>query len=277
MLQLQGVGKSFGEGAGRTQVLKDVNLDIQEGEFVAIIGFSGSGKTTLVSLLSGLTKPDQGQALMVGQPITGPSLERGVVFQNYSLLPWLSVLANVELSVAQAFPKMPKAERKARALEFVGMVHLSHAAARRPGELSGGMRQRVSVARALAVNPQVLLMDEPLGALDALTRATLQDQIAHIWQRDRKTAMLVTNDVDEAMLLADRIIPLTPGPGATLGQSFTVDLPRPRDRTQLNSDPRFTRLRTEITACLMDLGGMREKSARALPKRPDIKPVLPRG
>lgn len=234
IVELKNVFKHFGDGADRSEVLHGLDLAIEEGEFVAVVGFSGSGKSTLVNLIAGLQKPDQGDVLMKGKPVSGPGPDRGVVFQNYSLMPWLTVAENIALAVDSVFPAMPKAERAARVAHYTRMVGLSHAAERRPAELSGGMRQRVSVARALAMSPEVLLLDEPLSALDALTRAKLQDEIETIWSEEKKTVLLITNDVDEAILLADRIIPLTPGPRAKLGPSFKVDLPRPRDRTAMN-------------------------------------------
>ena len=267
-LELKSLSKHYGEGPERTDVLHDVDLAVEEGEFVAIVGFSGAGKTTLISLMAGLIAPDGGTVTLKGRPVTGPGPDRGVVFQSYSLMPWLSVEKNVALSVNQVFPKETRGQRRERVDRAVEMVGLSHARDRKPAELSGGMRQRVSVARALAMSPEVLLLDEPLSALDALTRAKLQDEIEAIWESDRKTVILITNDVDEAILLADRIIPLTPAPAATLGPEFRVDIPRPRDRAAMNSDPAFTRLRGEITDYLMEVGLQRQVAARevALPR-----------
>ncbi len=254
ILELKNVSKSYRSGGGVTHVLSDVNLSIREGEFVAILGFSGSGKTTLISTIAGLVTPDAGDVLMKGKPVTGPGPDRGIVFQSYSLMPWLTVYGNIEVAVETVFPNERKAERDARIRKYIAMVGLAHAADRRPAELSGGMRQRVGIARALAMSPEVLLLDEPLSALDALTRAKLGDEIERIWQEDRKTVVLITNDVDEALLLADRVIPLTVGPGATLAKEFVIDLPRPRERTAANHDVAFKRLRAEITQCLMDMG-----------------------
>ena len=269
ILELTQVSKSYGSGDGVTHVLSDVNLTIREGEFVAILGFSGSGKTTLISTIAGLVRPDAGQVTMRGRAVTEPGPERGLVFQSYSLMPWLTVHGNIALAVAQVFPKDTAAAREARIAKYIDMVGLGHARDRRPAELSGGMRQRVGIARALAMSPEVLLLDEPLSALDALTRAKLQDEIERIWEEDKKTVVLVTNDVDEALLLADRVIPLTLGPGATLGREFVVDLPRPRDRTAANHDPAFKALRAEITQYLMDMGleqGSGEADGRSLPQ-----------
>jgi nitrate/nitrite transport system ATP-binding protein len=276
-LQLENVSKSYVSGARRTPVLRDINLSIREGEFVAIVGYSGAGKTTLISMLAGLTAPDGGAVSLAGQPITGPSPDRGVVFQNYSLLPWLTVSENIQLAVEQVFPKWTRAQIRAHVERYVAMVNLSHAKAKKPSELSGGMRQRVSVARALAMDPKILLMDEPLSALDALTRATLQDEIERIWERDKKTVLLITNDVDEGILLADRIIPLSAGPGATLGPAVTVDLARPRDRKAINHDPRFKRIRNEVIGYLLGPGRKRPAPAEASGSTrapiPDLKPV----
>ncbi|MHB1201340.1 MAG: ABC transporter ATP-binding protein [Polaromonas sp.] len=250
-LSLSGVCKGYGQGATRAEVLKDINLDIAPGEFVAIVGFSGSGKTTLVNMLAGLDRPDSGKVLKNGKPITEPGPDRGIVFQSYSLMPWLTVGENVALAVDRVFAEGSKAEREERTKHYVAMVGLSAAIGKKPLQLSGGMRQRVSVARALATDPDVLLLDEPLSALDALTRAQLQDEIVRIWGEDRKTVLLITNDVDEALMLADRVIPLELGPGARLGKSFTVDLPRPRDRLAMNHNQRFQQLRGEITQTLL--------------------------
>ncbi|MEX2164444.1 MAG: ABC transporter ATP-binding protein [Sulfuricaulis sp.] len=261
-LDLKGISKSYGTGAQRTEVLKDINLQIKEGEFVAIVGFSGSGKTTLVSLMAGLLQADEGEVLRNGKPIDGPGPDRGVVFQSYSLMPWMNVRQNVALAVDQVFKNAPRAERRARVEKYVQMVNLSPAMDKRPAELSGGMRQRVSVARALAASPDILLLDEPLSALDALTRAKLQDEIIRIWSQEQKTVVLITNDVDEGIVMADRIIPLRPGPNATLGPEFPVTLPRPRDRTAINHSPEFKRIRREVTQYLMQVGSERISTVR---------------
>ncbi|HVE38837.1 MAG TPA: ABC transporter ATP-binding protein [Planctomycetota bacterium] len=256
-LELRNVRKGYGPVGRRTEVLGGIDLSIEKGEFVSIVGFSGSGKTTLISILAGLLAPDSGEVLLDGKPVTGPGRERAVVFQNYSLLPWMSVFENVALGVDQAFADWPAARRREHVEKYVAMVKLSAARTKRPHELSGGMRQRVAVARALAMDPEILLMDEPLGALDALTRATLQDEIERIWEEDRKTVILITNDVDEGVLLSDRILALTPGPGATLGPSMPVDLPRPRNRKALNHDPRFKEIRNGVLSFLLERGRKR--------------------
>ena len=252
-LRLQNVSKSYGLEKNRHEVLRDINLTIDQGEFVAIIGFSGSGKTTIISLMAGLLHPDEGSVLLKGKPVGGPGPDRGVVFQNYSLLPWLNVYQNILLAVNQVFRDWSEDRRREHVRKFIDLVHLTPAIEKRPAELSGGMRQRVAVARALAMNPEILLLDEPLGALDALTRGTLQEEIQKIWMRDRKTVVLITNDVDEGILLADRVIPLNPGPRATLGPDFSVPLPRPRDRKALNNDPRFKKIRNEIIKYLIQV------------------------
>src|SRR6056297_578087 len=241
VLELKGVSKSFGTGAARTDVLNGIDLSVAEGEFLVLLGFSGTGKTTLINLLAGLEMPTKGSVSCRGRPVTGPGPERGVIFQNYSLMPWLTVNGNVRLAVDTMFPGLPRAERERKVAHYVGMVGLGHAATRRPAELSGGMRQRVNVARALAMSPEMLLLDEPLSALDALTRANLADEIEHIWEADKKTCVLITNDVDEAIILADRIIALNPD--GTLGEEFKVNIPRPRDRMEMNTNDTFKRLR----------------------------------
>jgi nitrate/nitrite transport system ATP-binding protein len=247
ILELKGVSKGYGE----TPVLKRLELSVEEGEFLAVLGFSGTGKTTLINLMAGLEMPDAGQVLFCGQPVTGPGPERGLVFQSYALMPWLTVAGNIALAV-DAVSKGTKADRAALVAKYIAMVGLGHAADRRPAELSGGMRQRVAVARALAMQPEVLLMDEPLSALDALTRANVASEIEAIWAAEKRTVVLVTNDVDEALVLADRILCLNPD--GTLGAAFPVDLPRPRDRSAMNEDPVFKALRADVTAYLMDVG-----------------------
>jgi len=273
ILEISGLTKSYGEGAGRTEVLSNINLKVDDGEFIAIVGFSGSGKTTLISLMAGLIKPEEGGVIFKGTEIDGPGPERGVVFQSYSLMPWMTVAGNVGLAVDSVFRKKSRAERAAIVDKYIDMVGLSHARDRKPAELSGGMRQRVAVARALAMQPEVLLLDEPLSALDALTRAKLQDEFADICQKEKKTIILITNDVDEAILLADRIIPLKPGPNATLGPDFRVDIARPRDRADMNSDEDFIRLRGEITSYLMEVGAERGSETERDIQLPNIVPI----
>jgi len=275
-LELKNVSKSF----GGTTILRDINLSIEKGEFVAIVGYSGAGKTTLMSLLSGLVRPDSGGVTLEGREMTEPGPDRGIVFQNYSLLPWLTVFENIKLAVDQVFAEKSEAERAAHAEKFIELVNLTPAREKRPVELSGGMRQRVSVARALAMMPKVLLCDEPLSALDALTRANLQDEIARIRSLHNQTIVLITNDPDEAILLADRVIPLAAGPNATLGPSFHVDIPRPRDRKSLNHDEHFKQLRRDIIDWLLASKGERKVALTRKLILPDIEPEdlsIPRG
>ncbi|WP_310619836.1 ABC transporter ATP-binding protein [Flexibacterium corallicola] len=272
ILEISGLSKAFGEGAQRREILSNVNLKVEEGEFVAILGFSGSGKTTLISAMAGLLDADEGGVIFKGKQVTGPDPERGVVFQSYSLMPWLTVWQNVALAVDSVFKACGRAERKQIIARYIAMVGLSHACERRPEELSGGMRQRVAVARALAMQPQVLLMDEPLSALDALTRAKLQDEFAEISQKEKKTIILVTNDVDEAILLADRIIPLKPGPNASFGPEFKVDIPRPRERSAMNSSDAFIQLRASITQYLMEVGAQNGEGSTQEYNLPNIIP-----
>jgi nitrate/nitrite transport system ATP-binding protein len=258
ILELEDVSKTYGD----THVLSRVSLTVEPGEFVAIVGFSGAGKSTLMSLLSGLQKPDSGRALFKGAPIGGPGPERGIVFQNYSLLPWLTASENIALAVDQVFQDWSAKRRQDHTQRYVHMVGLAHASDRRPAQLSGGMRQRVALARALAAEPEVLLMDEPLGALDALTRGTLQGELERIGRTAGKTIVLVTNDVDEAILLADRIIPLSAGPAASLGPVTTVSIARPRDRRALNHDPEFQRIRANVIEYLLES----KRTQRATPR-----------
>ncbi|MDX1545241.1 MAG: ABC transporter ATP-binding protein [Christiangramia sp.] len=271
-LELKNVNKTYGRGKESTQVLSDINLEIEEGEFVAIVGFTGSGKTTLVNLINGLLEPSSGEVLFKGKPVNGTSHERGVIFQNYSLLPWLSVGQNVYMAVKEAFPKEKKQVLHERVKEYVDMVGLTPAYHKRPKELSGGMRQRVAVARALAMNPEMIIMDEPLGALDALTRGNLQEEILNIWSKHKRTALLITNDVDEGIYMADRIIPLKPGPNATLGPEFRIDIDRPRDKTDLNDNPNFKKTRNAIIEYLMDIGEQRKSVSQKEYSLPDISP-----
>ena len=273
-LELNNVSLGFGPMSHRTEVLEDVDLHVEENEFVAVIGFSGSGKSTLISLFAGLLKPDSGEVRMKGQIMNEPGPDRGIMFQNYSLLPWLSVFGNIELAVKQVFPNTRKTERTDYIQHYIDLVNLSGSEWKKPHELSGGMRQRLSLARTLSLKPEVLLLDEPLSALDALTRAVLQDEIVRIWEEDKRTVIMVTNDVDEAVLMADRIVPLTPGPRATMGDEFSVDLDRPRDRKTLNFNPKFKRLRNDVTKYMIEIN---EESKKLRVTKdlvlPNIQPV----
>lgn len=272
LLTARNISKSYGEGQARTEILSDVNFNLQEGEFVAIVGFSGSGKTTLMQLLTGLIKPDAGELHLRGERYSSTTSDIGLVFQNYSLLPWLTVYGNIALAVNQSFPQWTKQERHSHIMRHIEMVSLSHAVTRRPQELSGGMRQRVSLARTLSMQPRILLLDEPLSALDALTRSVLQSEILRIWEQAKTTCVLITNDVDEALLMADRIIALTPGPRATLAREFVVDLQRPRDRTELNHDATFKALRNDVTRYLI---GLRDRARTAAEGRRSVAVSLP--
>ncbi|MEI6269624.1 MAG: ABC transporter ATP-binding protein [Methylococcaceae bacterium] len=269
LVELKDVCIAYGE----TSILKNINLTVKKGEFIAIVGFSGSGKTTLISAIAGLIKADSGEVLKQGKPITAPGPDRGVVFQNYSLMPWLTVYENVALAVDEIFKHWPAAQRKAHTEKYVRMVNLGAAMTKKPAELSGGMRQRVNVARALAANPDILLLDEPLSALDALTRGNLQDEILQIWEQEKKTVIMITNDVDEAIYMADRVIALNPGPNATFGPDFPVNIARPRDRTALNHNEDFKKLRAEITQYLMAIG--MEKTGSSVTDIITLPKVLP--
>ncbi|HZJ12058.1 MAG TPA: nitrate ABC transporter ATP-binding protein [Methyloceanibacter sp.] len=272
ILELKGVHAGFGSAQARTEVLNGIDLNVEDGELLAVLGFSGSGKTTLISLLAGLKMPDKGEVLFKSDRITGPGPERGVVFQSYALMPWLTVEENIALAVNAVHKKAPRVERKALTEKYLTMVGLSHARERRPAELSGGMRQRVSVARALAMQPEVLLLDEPLSALDALTRAKLQDEFADIRAGTNATMVLITNDVDEAIFLADRIVPLNPD--GTLGHDYTVDLPHPRNRVALNHNETYHRLRGDITKYLMEMGELRKTEGDGGVALPNVVPFF---
>jgi len=255
-LEIHGVSKSFSpneksKSGSALPVLRDINLAIDEREFVCIVGRSGSGKTTLISLIAGLVEPDQGEILLEGKPIQGPGPERGIVFQNYSLLPWMTVFENVYLAVDTVAPGLTEKEKRQRTEHYINLVNLQSATSKRPRELSGGMRQRVAVARGLAMDPKVLLMDEPFSALDALTRGTLQEELARIWTETKKTVVMITNDIDEAILLADSIYTLTSGPGATLGPAIDVASPHPRSRQQLSREPQYQELRRGMIGSLV--------------------------
>jgi nitrate/nitrite transport system ATP-binding protein len=272
ILTLKGVTKRYVGAAGVSEVLGGIDLEVSEGEFVAVLGFSGAGKTTLVSAIAGLIEADEGEILLRGKPIDGPDKDRGLVFQSYSLFPWLSVEQNVALAVDAVHKDRSATDRKTLVRQKVELVGLGHAMDRKPAQLSGGMRQRVAVARALAMEPEILLMDEPLSALDALTRAKLQDEIERIRKEEKRTIILVTNDVDEALLLADRIAVLTPAPAAKIGQIFDVNLPRPRGREAMNDSAAFQALRVEIVSYL---GSLVKNQVRTLADYGNLPNVTP--
>jgi nitrate/nitrite transport system ATP-binding protein len=237
----------FKTKSGSFVALKDISLSIAQGEFVALIGHSGCGKSTLLNLVAGLLRPSDGVLICGGREIAGPGPDRGVVFQNHSLLPWLTCAENVHLAVERVFGGIEtKSQLKARTMNALELVQLGHAAHQRPNEISGGMKQRVGIARALSMEPSVLLLDEPFGALDALTRAHLQDELLKIVAKTRSTVLMVTHDVDEAVLLSDRIVMMTNGPAATIGDIVDVSLSRPRERLALVNDTRYHHIRGRV-------------------------------
>jgi nitrate/nitrite transport system ATP-binding protein len=261
-LEIQGVEQTFKTAKGLFPALQGIHLQIAKGEFVSLIGHSGCGKSTLLNLIAGLTTPTAGALLCANKEIKGPGPERAVVFQNHSLLPWLTCWGNVHLAVERVFgAKESKAQLKARTDAALELVGLGHAAQKRPGEISGGMKQRVGIARALSMEPQVLLMDEPFGALDALTRAKLQDELLEIVARTHSTVVMVTHDVDEAVLLSDKIVMMTNGPAATIGEVLQVPLARPRQRVALAEDREYQRCRKAVIDFLYTRQGHVEKAA----------------
>ena len=261
-IEIQGVEQSFKTKKGPFCALQNINLTVAKGEFVALIGHSGCGKSTLLNLLAGLTLPTQGTLLCANREIAGPGPERAVVFQNHSLLPWLTCFQNVYLAVERVFAATEsKAQLKSRTDSVLAMVGLTAAAQKRPGEISGGMKQRVGIARALAMEPKVLLLDEPFGALDALTRAKLQDELLSIVAATRSTVVMVTHDVDEAVLLSDRIVMMTNGPAATIGDIVAIDLPRPRNRVELAESTQYLHYRKAVIDFLYTRQAHVEKTA----------------
>ncbi|OLP56061.1 nitrate ABC transporter ATP-binding protein [Rhizobium rhizosphaerae] len=252
-LKLDHIDKHFDRGGSRTEVLKDINLTIDKGEFVSIIGHSGCGKSTMLNLIAGLTKVSAGAVLLENREVNAPGPERAVVFQNHSLLPWLSVYDNVNLAVTKVFgATKTKAEQHDWIMHNLDLVQMAHARERRPSEISGGMKQRVGIARALAMEPKILLLDEPFGALDALTRAHLQDAVMEIHARLGNTMVMITHDVDEAVLLSDRIVMMTNGPAARIGEVLSVPIPRPRDRIALAADRTYLKCREAVLKFLYE-------------------------
>ncbi len=267
-IEISGVAQTFKTTKGLFPALKDISLSVSKGEFVTLIGHSGCGKSTLLNLIAGLTTPTEGTLLCANREIKGPGPERAMVFQNHSLLPWLTCYENVHLAVERVFGSTTtnragetKAELKARTEAALEMVGLTHALSKRPGEISGGMKQRVGIARALSMEPQVLLMDEPFGALDALTRAKLQDELLEIVQKTHSTVVMVTHDVDEAVLLSDRIVMMTNGPAATIGDVLSVNLPRPRNRVALAQSAEYIQYRSTVLDFLYNRQSHVEKTA----------------
>lgn len=252
-LSIEGVNKFFGQGAKQSCVLKNVNLNIKKGEYISIIGHSGCGKSTVLNIVAGLLPATDGVVILDGKEVNSPGPDRSVVFQNHSLLPWLTVYENVALAVNKTFKKTKTAqERHEWILKSLEMVHMSHALDKRPAEISGGMKQRVGIARALAMEPKVLLLDEPFGALDALTRAHLQDEVMKIQAEINSTIIMITHDVDEAVLLSDRIVMMTNGPEATIGEILEIDLPKPRNRIEMADNPKYNRYRQAVLRFLYE-------------------------
>lgn len=244
-LLLENVSKHYPTPKGVYPVLQNVNLQIQQGEFICVIGHSGCGKSTLLNMVSGFNQPTSGQVLLQGKPITKPGTDRMVVFQNYSLLPWLTAFENVYLAVKSVYSQKTEAERRAIARHHLALVGLSDAMDKKPPQLSGGMKQRVAIARALSTRPQVLILDEPFGALDAITKEELQEELLNIWNEHRCTVLMITHDIDEALFLADRLVMMTNGPSATIGDILTIPFPRPRDRDLIMEDPDYYNLRNQ--------------------------------
>jgi nitrate ABC transporter ATP-binding subunit len=253
-VDISGVHKLFGSGKSRYHALAGVDLRIGKGEFVSIIGHSGCGKSTLLNLVAGLYLPTTGSVAVNGKEVTEPGLDRAVVFQSHSLLPWLTVLENVMVAVDSVYPEKSKEFRLEEAKKFVEMVHLTPHMNKKPGQLSGGMKQRVGIARAFAADPQVLLLDEPFGALDALTRGSMQDELTTIWEKNRKTVMMITHDVDEAVFLSDRIVLMSNGPAAVIAKVVEVPIPRPRTREALLEDSHYLEIRKELLHYLIGTG-----------------------
>jgi len=246
-LKLENIEKRFPISGKEDYIaVTDVNLDIKKNEIISIIGHSGCGKSTLLNMISGLDMQTEGNIFLENKEVKGPGPERAVVFQNHSLLPWLTVYQNIEMAVKKVMPELTRDELDERVQKFVSMVNLDHAADKLPSEISGGMKQRVGIARALSIKPKVLLMDEPFGALDSLTRANLQEHLMRIQQKVQNTVIIITHDVDEAVLLSDRVIMMTNGPEATIGEILEVNLERPRDRVELQHDPEYIRCREAI-------------------------------
>ncbi|NJL38592.1 MAG: ATP-binding cassette domain-containing protein [Leptolyngbyaceae cyanobacterium RM2_2_4] len=242
-LEIANVSKVYPTAKGFYPVLQDVNLSVKEGEFICLIGHSGCGKTTLLNMVSGFNQPTEGTVQLRGKPITNPGPDRMVVFQGYALLPWLTAFENVYLAVDSVHPKKLEAEKRAIVREHLAMVGLADASDKKPPQLSGGMKQRVAIARALSIRPKVLILDEPFGALDAITKEELQEELLKIWNDHRCTVLMITHDIDEALFLADRLVMMTNGPAATIGEVMEIPFPRPRDRTQIMEDPEYYDLR----------------------------------
>jgi nitrate/nitrite transport system ATP-binding protein len=274
-LEISRVGKTFEGANGSYRALHGIDLKIHKGEFVTLIGHSGCGKSTLLSIVAGLTEPSEGAIILEGKEIDGPGPDRGVVFQNHALLPWLTCAENIALAVEAVFHDMSRAEQKERVAHFLEMVGLTGAAKKRPAELSGGMRQRVGIARALAIRPKVLLLDEPFGALDALTRGHLQDELLRLWEKFGTTVLMVTHDVEEALLLSDRVVMMTQGPAAAIGRIVSIPFRRPRSRMELVRQPGYQHWKSEILEFLYgEEGTKRRAGVAAFQKMNPEKPSL---
>lgn len=253
-LEVQGLAKRYPNPGSEEKltVFENANFSIEKGEFVCIIGHSGCGKSTILNILAGLDEASDGVVIMNGKEVSGPSLERGVVFQNYSLLPWRSTLKNITFAVRARWPTWDKAQVIAQSMKYLDLVGLKGVEQRKPSQLSGGMRQRVSIARAFATHPQLLLMDEPFGALDALTRGMIQEELLKIWEETHQTVFMITHDVDEAILLSDRILLMTNGPQAQIAESVSVSIPRPRNRTDIIHHPGYYNIRNHLVDFLVN-------------------------
>jgi nitrate/nitrite transport system ATP-binding protein len=242
-LVIDGVNKIYPTSEGPYTVLDDINLKVREGEFICLIGHSGCGKSTLLNMVSGFNKPTNGVVWLQGQPITEPGPDRMMVFQNYCLLPWLNVFDNVYLAVDSVFPHKSQAEKRAIVRENLAMVGLTEAAQKKPSQISGGMKQRVAIARALAIRPQLLILDEPFGALDAITKEELQEELLQIWSEHQVTVLMITHDIDEALFLADKLVMMTNGPAANIGEVLEIPFSRPRNRRRIMENPEYYNLR----------------------------------
>ncbi len=251
-LLIEDVGKSYPTRNGDYVVLQDVNLTVKQGEFICVIGHSGCGKSTLLNMVSGFNQPSEGKVLLENEPITKPGPDRMVVFQNYALLPWRTVFDNVYIAVHAVYPQKSKQEKRAIVKEHLALVGLSEAADKKPPQISGGMKQRVSIARALAIRPRVLVLDEPFGALDAITKEELQEELLQIWNDHRCTVLMITHDIDEALFLCDRLVMMTNGPAASIGEVIEIPFERPRDRIQIMEDPLYYNLRNRALEFLYD-------------------------
>jgi nitrate ABC transporter ATP-binding subunit len=245
-LLIENVSKVYPTSKGPYTVLQDVNLTVNEGEFICVIGHSGCGKSTLLNMVSGFATPSHGSVLLNSKPITQPGPDRMMVFQNYALLPWLTTSENIYLAINAVFPSKPKAQKAAIVREHLALVGLTEAADKKPTQISGGMKQRVAIARALAIRPQVLILDEPFGALDAITKEELQEELLKIWNERRCTVLMITHDIDEALFLADRLVMMTNGPAAKIGEDIQIPFSRPRDRARIMEDPEYYRLRNHV-------------------------------